>query len=85
MGDPELLLLDEPTGGLAPLIVRMLGERIGQLKDEGLTILLTEQNALFALDISERVYVIDKGIIVYEGSVKKLSEDKEIMKEYLGV
>jgi branched-chain amino acid transport system ATP-binding protein len=85
MGDPDLLLLDEPTGGLAPVIVRMLGERMGQLKDEGLTILLTEQNALFALDISERVYVIDKGIIVYEGSVKELSEDKEIMKEYLGV
>ena len=85
MGDPELLLLDEPTGGLAPVVVQMLGQRIGQLRDEGLTILLTEQNALFALDISERVYVIDKGIIVYEGSVKELSEDKEIMKEYLGV
>jgi len=85
MGDPELLLLDEPTGGLAPVVVQMLGQRIGQLRDEGLTILLTEQNALFALDISERVYVIDKGIIVYVGSVKELSEDKEIMKEYLGV
>jgi len=85
MVDPELLLLDEPTGGLAPLIVQMLGEKIGQLKKAGLTILLTEQNALFALDISERVYVIDKGIIVYEGSVKELSDNKEIMKEYLGV
>ena len=85
MGDPELLLLDEPTGGLAPIIVQMLGEKIGQLKIAGLTILLTEQNALFALDISERVYVIDKGIIVYEGTVTELSENKEIMREYLGV
>jgi len=85
MGDPELLLLDEPTGGLSPLIVQMLGEKIGQLKKEGLTILLTEQNALFALDISKRVYVIDKGIIVFEGRVKELSENREIMKEYLGV
>ena len=85
IGEPELLLLDEPSAGLAPIIVQMLGEKINQLKEEGLTILFTEQNALFALDISERAYVIDKGVIVYEGSVKDLSQDKETMREYLGV
>ena len=85
MGEPELLLLDEPSAGLAPIIVQMLGEKMNQLKEEGLTILFTEQNALFALDISERAYVIDKGVIVYEGSVTALSQDKETMREYLGV
>jgi branched-chain amino acid transport system ATP-binding protein len=85
MGDPELLLLDEPTAGLAPIVVQMLGEKMNQLKEEGLTILFTEQNALFALDISDKAYVIDKGVIVYEGSVTALSQDKETMREYLGV
>jgi len=85
MGDPESVLLDEPTAGLAPLIVRSLGDQIRQLKQEGLTILLAEQNALFAMDISDRAYVIDKGAIVYDGSVEKLKQDKEMMQEYLGV
>lgn len=85
MGDPELLLLDEPTSGLAPIITQMLRNQIERLKKERLTILLTEQNALFALDISDWAYVIDKGSIVYKGSVKELSEDKDTMKEYLGV
>lgn len=85
MGDPELLLLDEPTAGLAPIVTQMLGNQIERLKEERLTILLTEQNALFALDISDRAYVIDKGSIVYRGSVKELSDDKDTMKEYLGV
>jgi branched-chain amino acid transport system ATP-binding protein len=78
-------LLDEPTAGLAPIVVQMLGEKMNQLKEEGLTILFTEQNALFALDISDKAYVIDKGVIVYEGSVTALSQDKETMREYLGV
>ena len=85
MGDPELLLLDEPTAGLAPIVTQMLGNQIERLKEERLTILLTEQNALFALDISDRAYVIDKGSIVYRGSVKELSDDKDTMKEHLGV
>ena len=85
MGHTELLLLDEPTAGLAPIIVQMLGDKIDQLKAEGLTILLTEQNALFALDISNKAYVIDKGIIVYEGSTMALSHDKETLRKYLGV
>ena len=85
MGDPELLLLDEPTAGLAPIVSKMLGNQIERLKEEKLTIFLTEQNALFAMDISDRAYVIDKGSIVYKGNVKELSEDKNTMKEYLGV
>lgn len=85
MGNPELLLLDEPTSGLAPIIVQMLREKIEELKKEGLTILFTEQNALFALEVSSRAYVIDKGVIVYDGSVLELSQDKETMREYLGV
>jgi branched-chain amino acid transport system ATP-binding protein len=85
MGDPELLLLDEPTAGLAPIVSKMLGNQIERLKEERLTILLTEQNALFAMGISDRAYVIDKGSIVYKGNAKELSEDKDTMKEYLGV
>jgi len=63
----------------------MLGNQIERLKEERLTILLTEQNALFAMGISDRAYVIDKGSIVYKGNAKELSEDKDTMKEYLGV
>jgi len=85
MGDPESILLDEPTAGLAPLIAQTLGDQIRKLKEEGLTILLAEQNALLAMDISDRAYIIDKGSIVYEGSVETLRGDDEIMREYLGV
>jgi branched-chain amino acid transport system ATP-binding protein len=85
MGNPELILLDEPTAGLAPLIAQMLGEQILKLKQEGFSILLTEQNALLAMDISDRAYVIDKGMIVYEGSVENLKDHDQMMREYLGV
>lgn len=85
MAGPELLLLDELTTGLAPIIVNLLKHHITTLKREGLTMLLTEQNALFALDVSDRAYVIDKGAIVYDGSVEDLREDKELMGKYLGV
>ena len=85
MGDPESILLDEPTAGLAPVIAQLLGDQIRRLKEEGLTILLAEQNALLAMDISDRAYIIDKGSIVYEGSVETLRGDDEIMREYLGV
>lgn len=85
MGGPEFILLDEPTAGLAPVIAQSLGDQIGRLKQEGLTILLAEQNALLAMDISDRAYVIDNGTIVYEGSVEKLRQDRDMMREYLGV
>lgn len=85
MGNPESILLDEPTAGLAPLIAQSLGDQIRRLKQEGLTILLAEQNAVLAMDISDRAYVIDKGAIVYEGSVEKLRENEDMMRGYLGV
>lgn len=85
MGDPELLLLDELTTGLAPLIVELLGDQVKRLKESNFTILLTEQNALFALDMSDRVYVMDKGSIVYDGGVADLLENRGLMSEYLGV
>jgi branched-chain amino acid transport system ATP-binding protein len=85
MGSPELILLDEPTAGLAPIVAQLLGEQIRRLKEEGYTLLLAEQNALFAMDISDRAYVVDKGSVVYEGRVEDLSLNKELMREYLGV
>ena len=77
MGNPRMLLLDEPCEGLGPLIVESLGEIISSLKAE-VPILLTEQNAHFALTISDRGYVIDKGRVRYEGSTGDLVENEEI-------
>jgi len=85
MGSPVLILLDEPTAGLAPLIAQTLGNQISSLKADGLTILLAEQNAILAMNISDRSYVMDKGTIVYEGSVEQLKSKPEMMKSYLGV
>ena len=85
MGSPECVLLDEPTAGLAPIVAQLLGDQIRKLKDEQYTLLMAEQNALFAMDISDRVYVIDKGAIVYEGCVDELRQNREMMREYLGV
>jgi len=85
MGEPELLLLDEPTAGLAPVIVQALADKISELKEKGLTILLTEQNADFALSISDRAYAIDKGSVVYEGTADHWKENNDLMQKYLGV
>ena len=80
MGNPEVLLLDEPAEGLAPLIVKSLAEQILKLKYMGLTILLCEQNLLFATTISDRAYVISKGKIEFHGTMKALSENDQIKK-----
>lgn len=85
MGNPDLLLLDEPSEGLAPLIVRMLGELIQRIKQEGVTVLLAEQNSKFAMKLSDRGYVIDDGRIRYHGSIQELSENEEIKRRYLAV
>jgi branched-chain amino acid transport system ATP-binding protein len=83
MGNPEFLLLDEPTEGLAPLLVKALEEQIRKLRDEGLTMLLAEQNVRSALRLSDRGYIIDNGAIRYQGSIKELRENEGIRKKYL--
>ncbi len=85
MGNPEFLLLDEPVEGLAPLIVRMLGEIINQIKDHGVTLLVSEQNVKFSFRIAQKVYIIDKGTIRYEGTVEDLKANEEVKKKYLAV
>ena len=83
MGNPELLLLDEPTEGLAPALVRSLEEQIKELRETGLTVLLAEQNVKSALRLSDRGYIIDNGQIRYQGSIEELRENEEVRKKYL--
>lgn len=85
MGGPELLLLDEPTEGLAPLIVRDLEEQILKLRDAGISILLSEQNVRSALKMISKAYVIDNGRIRFEGTVAELEANEEVKKKYLMV
>jgi branched-chain amino acid transport system ATP-binding protein len=85
MGNPELLLLDEPSEGLAPLVVEHLKEQIGRLKSQGLTILLAEQNVGFSLDLADRVYVLEKGQIRYHGTAREFREDESIRHQYLAL
>ncbi len=85
MGNPRLLLLDEPSEGLAPLVVRAIGEQILALKKERMTILLSEQNSGFALKVSGRAYILEKGHITWQGDIVELKSKPEIMKTYLGV
>ena len=83
MGNPELLLLDEPTEGLAPIMVHTLEEQLLRLKETGLTVLLAEQNQRVALKLSDRGYLIDNGVIRYHSSVEELRENEEVRKKYL--
>jgi branched-chain amino acid transport system ATP-binding protein len=83
MGNPELLLLDEPTEGLAPVLVRVLEEQVRSLKKVGLTVFLAEQNVRSALRLSDRGYIIDNGQIRYQGSVDELRGNEEVRKKYL--
>ncbi|NWF53803.1 MAG: ABC transporter ATP-binding protein [Syntrophaceae bacterium] len=83
MGNPELLLLDEPTEGLAPALVRALEGQVKKLRDAGLTVLLAEQNVKSALRLSDRGYIIDNGQIRYGGSIDELRENEEVRKKYL--
>jgi branched-chain amino acid transport system ATP-binding protein len=83
MTNPEFLLLDEPTEGLAPLIVKVLEERIRELKARGLTVLLAEQNQKVALRLSDRGYLIDNGVIRYHATIEELRANEEIRKKYL--
>ena len=83
MGNPELLLLDEPFEGLAPSLVRILEGQIRKLKETGLTVLLAEQNVRSSLKLSNRGYIIDDGQIRYHGSIEELRENEEVRKKYL--
>ena len=85
MSNPKLLLLDEPSEGLAPAIVRMLGEFMQVLKGKGMTTLLAEQNSKFALTFSDRAYLLEKGEICWHGNCLELKGKPEVMKRYLGV
>ena len=85
MGNPELVLLDEPTEGLAPVIVISLKEMILRLKEMGTTILLSEQNVKFAVKVSDRVFIIDNGAIRYNNDIKGFVEDERVQKRYLAV
>ena len=85
MGNPDLLLLDEPSEGLAPLIVRDLGRQIGRLKEQGLTILLCEQNAKFATRLSDRAYILEKGHVRFAGSIEELHANDDVRRQYLGL
>jgi branched-chain amino acid transport system ATP-binding protein len=84
MSQPRLLLLDEPSLGLAPLVVHTIFEAIDEIKNKGTTILLVEQNAHAALKHSDRAYVLETGRIVMEGSSKELAADPRIKEAYLG-
>lgn len=83
MTNPDFLLLDEPTEGLAPMVIEILEKQIGVLRDKGLTVLLAEQNLSVSLNLSNRGYIIDNGVIRYHGSVEDLRDNEEIRKKYL--
>jgi branched-chain amino acid transport system ATP-binding protein len=85
MTAPKLLLLDEPSQGLSPLVIKFLGEQIIEMKREGLTILLSEQNIKFATELSDRAYVIEKGVIRYQGTMEELMLNQEVKERYLMV
>jgi len=85
MGNPLLVLLDEPSEGVAPLIVEQMAHTILALKEQGLSILLSEQNMHFARLVSDRVYVLEKGQIHWQGSVAELDGNLEVQRTYLTV
>lgn len=85
MGNPEVLLLDEPSEGLAPIIVQAIGDLIRKLRSMGVTILLAEQNMHFCLGISEDAVVIDKGSVVFSGAIQELRENHEVTRRYLAI
>ena len=85
MGDPDLIMIDEPTEGLAPKIVELVAEYLKKLKDRGVSVLLVEQKLTIALAISERCYVMGHGAIVFEGTPASLRANAEVRKEWLEV
>ena len=85
MTNPKLLLLDEPSEGLAPLVVSAIEELVESIISSGISVILAEQNMRFAMNIAQRGYIIDKGRIHHQGNIEELKEDKEIIGKYLAV
>ena len=85
MGDPDLIIIDEPTGGLAPKIVELVGEYLKKIKDRGVSVLLIEQKLTIAMNISDRTLVMGHGAIVFQGTPDSLRADNYIRKEWLEV
>jgi len=85
MTNPRLLLLDEPSDGLAPMIVRDVGRVLEQLKQAGLSIFLVEQNVPLALRVADRVYVMNRGRIVYQGAPSELNANQDVKRRFLGI
>jgi branched-chain amino acid transport system ATP-binding protein len=85
MGNPLVLLLDEPSEGVAPIIVEQMVQMILALKAQGVSILLSEQNMHFAALVSDRAYVLEKGRICYEGTMSALVADTSVRRDYLGI
>lgn len=85
MPGPKLLLLDEPSLGLAPNFVEMIFDMIKEINKQGVTILLIEQNANMALSASDRAYVLENGVVTMNGDAKKIASDPKIKKAYLGL
>ena len=82
---PSLILLDEPSQGLAPMVVELVVEMLRELKSEGVSMLLVEQNLQMALDLAERVYILDQGRVVFDGATQELKNNDQLTASYLGV
>ena len=85
MGNPKLLLLDEPSQGLAPILQRRLAGTIKTLRQEGITVLLAEQSLRLASEVSDRVHILEKGALKFEGTIDELNSNESIKREYLAV
>jgi len=85
MGNPRILLLDEPSEGLAPLVVETLRAQLGRLKDSGLTMVLTEQNVRFVSELGDRVYILEKGMVRWNSSMRAFLADAAVRQAYLAV
>ncbi len=85
MTTPQLLLLDEPGEGLAPLVILAMKEQLGEIKHLGTTMLICEHNVGLATALSDRAYVMDKGMIRYQGTIDELKKDEDVRKKYLMV
>lgn len=85
MQDPELLLLDEPIEGLAPLVVAHLSETLRKIRSAGVTILLADQNVKFCRRVADRAYILEKGLIQFEGTMQSIWENETLLSKYLAV